>query len=260
MRSPEALVDLQNRFLAGVEEGAPGAEALVLPSATLDAGARLGIYQRMYWLRLRQVLAEDFEATAAVAGDDLFGRLVRGYLQRHRPRSFTLSDLGARFPAYLAQVRGRPDPLIDLAHLEQALALAAEAPVRPVLHRAALAAIDPRQWARLRLRPGTGLQLIVADYPVHAILDAVRAGREIGVVRRAPTFVVVWRRDFTVWRKPVPEAAFVLLAALAAGAPLEAAVQDAAAGWDGAPEALEQAVQAWFAEWIGEGLFSAAAI
>src|SRR2546427_6032920 len=61
---------------------APGLVELVAPSATLDAGARVGVYVDAYFGRLRDVLRDDFPRVAALLGPHFEGT-ARGCLEAH---------------------------------------------------------------------------------------------------------------------------------------------------------------------------------
>jgi len=113
--------------------------ARLKPSNRLSAAERLAIYQRSYISRLCACLAEQFPASREALGADLFDSFARVYLARDPSDSYTLYDLGRRFPDFLEETR--PDAkndesqkeiwvnfMIDLANYERALFVLFDAP------------------------------------------------------------------------------------------------------------------------------------
>ena len=111
----------------------------IYDSKNLTALERFGIYQRSYYLRLLKCMREQFPALCHALGEDLFNDFAREYLQTYPSKSYTLYELGTRFPKYLEQTR--PDQnesdenkevwvdfMIDLANFELSLFLMFDAP------------------------------------------------------------------------------------------------------------------------------------
>ena len=82
----------------------------------LTSFERLEIYNRQYWFRVIAAVSEDFPALAAVLGREKFDRLVLAYLKENPSTSFSLRNLGARLPAWLASYpEFAPAPMHSLA-------------------------------------------------------------------------------------------------------------------------------------------------
>jgi hypothetical protein len=81
------------------------AKSYVKPHDRLSSFERLEIYNRQYWFRVTGSASEDFPALAAVLGSKRFDALVLAYLQENPSTSFTLRNLGARLPMWLAEPR-----------------------------------------------------------------------------------------------------------------------------------------------------------
>ena len=81
------------------------AHSYIKPNALLSSFDRLEIYNRQYWFRVTGSASEDFPALAAVLGSKRFDALVLAYLQENPSTSFTLRNLGARLPMWLAEPR-----------------------------------------------------------------------------------------------------------------------------------------------------------
>src|SRR5260370_14423752 len=126
---------------AHIDVGPEEAETVVTRSRALTALDRLAIYSYAYYARLLECLREEYLVLKHALGEEVFDAFAVGYLQQYPSRSYTLFQLGANFPRYLAETRppaplplgerGRgdgsgddglpgdwPDFLIDLATLE----------------------------------------------------------------------------------------------------------------------------------------------
>jgi len=194
--------------------GAPP-EAVLLPSRTLTAVERIGIYQGMYLLRMRDALAADYPALRHALGDEAFMELVRVYVQRHPSRSYTLNRLGDRLPSYLARTRRFPHGrfLAELARLELAVTLAFDAETPEAVRRIRPAGVGETTT----FRPSPTLRFLSFRYPVGAYLDAVREGRSPTVPRPARTRIALWRNGTSVRRLDLTPGADGLLGRLATG-------------------------------------------
>ncbi len=112
-----------------IDVGPGEAEMVVTRSRALTAVERLAIYGYAYYARLLECLREEFPVLEHALAQEVFDAFAVGYLQAYPSRSYTLFQLGANFPRYLAETRPEdggseelppdwPDFLIDLATLE----------------------------------------------------------------------------------------------------------------------------------------------
>jgi hypothetical protein len=239
------------------EADRPRPADLVLPSRTLTARERVAIYQRAYFARLRDCLAEEFKAVHRVLGDAAFDRLSRAYLAKHPSRHYSLNELGRRLPRYLGGRApiARRALVRDLARLENAMSEVFDAESAALLDAAAVAAVAPGEWPRARLHAVPAFRLLALDFPVNAIVTAVRREEPIPDVSPKRTFVAVYRKGFVVWRMDLSEPAWRLLRALAAGRTIEAAIRAARRAWRGDRVAFEQKLSQWFRDFVAEGIF-----
>lgn len=236
------------------------AEEVVLPSATLTARERMSIYGNMYAARLEECLADDYRVVHVLLGCDGFSRVCRRYITRHPPTSWTLNELGAKFPAFLRRVpRLRRAALVrDVARIERAMSEAFDAEQTPPLTPAGVARVPAAAWATARLVPSASLRLLALGTRANAVVTSVREDRGIPAGTAAGrSWVAVYRKEYRVWRLDLTEPMHAALAALVRGKPLGAAVAAAQRVFDGDPAALPESVRRWFALWIDEGLFAA---
>jgi len=265
--SPRALAGLERWFQAEVLRPHRRAvrrgtrpERHLLPSRSLGVAERIAIYQQGYMLRLQECMQADFVAVRRVAGEARFAELVRAYLERHPSRHWSLNPLGHAFARFLAREapRGpRIGLLAELARLEWAMQEVFEAPASPTLAPEALQRIAPADWARRKLLPIEALRLLEFEHRCNAIASAVRREEQLPPLGRKRTCVVVYRKDWTVWRMDLDPLQFQLLSALCRGRTLAQALGAAARLQRGSQADLQRRIQAACASFMAEGLFQA---
>lgn len=107
-------------------------ENLINESSRLTAARHLGIYRQSYTARLRECMKNQFSALAYALGEELFQMFADQYLDAYPSDSYTLIDLGKRFPDFLEETR--PDRqqeekeswidfMIELARFEYTLSV-----------------------------------------------------------------------------------------------------------------------------------------
>lgn len=230
---------------------------LILPSRTLTPVERVGIYHGMYLLRMEEALATDYPALKHFLGDDGFVALVRDYLQIRPSRSYTLNRLGDHLPEYVREAPGvkRRDFCYDLACLERAVSEVFDAPEKPALAAQDVARVAPEAWEQARLQPIDAFRLLSLRYPANEYVQSLRDDDHDHPKPRAKAnWLVIYRNNYSVYRLALNRPAHDLLADLAAGRPLGAAVSAALArGGRRAPS--EDELHGWFRNWVSEGLF-----
>lgn len=266
---------LQERFfsLVTAREDVPGALArlglgpedaarLVRGDARLDAAGRIGIYNDMYFLRLLDVLRDDFSDLAQALGEDDFRALTADYLEAHPPVTPSLRHLGRALPAFLAgHELGRSRPwLADLAAFEWARADAFDRPDAEPLTLAALAQLPPEALAALPLTAVPSAAWLDAGFAVDEIWRRLEAEPALAPPAR-PVRILVWRQGTdVVHRRAGSIEATVLPALIATATPGAAPVPFAALCESlGEGRAVEDAARIAFellAKWAREGLLA----
>jgi hypothetical protein len=248
------------------------AASFIAPNSQLTPFERLEIYNRQYWFRVLDALAEDFPALRAVVGSRAFEQLSIAYLGAHPSRSFSLRNLGSKLTEWLVdhpKYGGRRQRLaLDVVRIEWAFVEAFDNRERTPLTLDQIATLDGN--SRLGLQPH--LRLLALDYAADELVLALhrqqkRGTTEAGVKHdegpepparlprfaRRPTWVAAHRVENAVYYRRLEREEFLTLtllrSGLALGEALEAALRDSAK-----PESRRPAlVRAWFGHWAELG-------
>jgi hypothetical protein len=118
-----------------------------------------------------------------------------------------------------------------------------------------IAAVPPDMWERARLQPIEPFRLLSFRYPVNAYLQSVRDKSPQPKTRWKYNWVVVYRRNYSVWRLELTRPAYNLLRSLAGGATLGEAITGVIKSSGKGELNLEEQLFHWFQGWISEGIF-----
>jgi hypothetical protein len=236
---------------------------ILLPGPRLGAAEYLAIYQRSYSMRLKKCLAEQFPATLNALGDGLFADFADAYLQAYPSESYTLYELGRRFPLWLEETRpdrDRPEIerdgwvnfMVDLAHYERVL-----------FHCFDTEGHEGKPWPNstatdesLQLQPC--FELAQYRYPVAWYYHEVRAGQNPKFPQLAPSYTVILRNNYQTLTYPVSALHYKFLSILKEIKSIPAALE-AVAQW--AKQPVNEVIKSWQQEvrqpWIEAGFFIA---
>ena len=289
MTAPTPLADLQRQMAAAImapltpsddmrpnsPDGRPMSEVaatFIAPNSRLTPFERLEIYNRQYWYRLLDALAEDFPALRSVVGSRAFEALSVAYLTDHPSRSFTLRNLGSQLPQWLtihSQHTGRRHRLaLDVARIEWAFVEAFDNAQSTPLTLDQIATLDA--GSGLGLQPH--VQLLALDYAADDLVLALhtqqrRGTSEAGVkhddgpqppahlhkLRRRPTWVAAHRVDNVVYYRRLEREEYLTLTALRAGKSLGEALEAGLTDTPKPPTRLPALIRTWFAHWAELG-------
>jgi hypothetical protein len=207
-----------------------------------DTDPAFAIYRRNLQGNFAQVLALEFPALQRLLGEPAFRALARDFQREHPSRSGNLHGIGAPLASYLrGQLAGLPRAwLADVAALEWAwedAAVAADADSS--VDVAAFASLDPDAQMAQRALLHPALRVLRSAAPIHTIwrdnlpdpsgrIAALQADYSLSLDRGGEA-VVIERPALQVEVSVVPDAEAAWLAALAAGATLGDAIDQALA-------------------------------
>ncbi len=205
LRAPEGVRAGLEALVESGELEHPDLSHVIEGDEKLDANARLDLYASMYFYRLRDVLADEYDRVARCIGEVHFHNLITDYLLEHPPSAPSLREAGAALPGFIeTHALAAPHPaLADLAHLERARFEVFDARDQEVLDREsfmARSAEDPEGFTlrlaeatrRLKLHPRA---LALFREPE---ADAPEAADE-------PVDVFVYRTGHRVFHRPCVE-------------------------------------------------------
>ena len=250
MEHSPALREIQALFWRALSGSVdPALEEVIVSTPALPSLARLDIYAGMYEGRLHDVLAEDFERTAAVLGKERFADIVRAYLAAHPSEHPSVRHLGRHFTTFLADSSppGAPIWLADLARLEWQRLEVFDAPDATPVELERLRAVPGAGWAGLVLVPIPALEVLESAWPVHLIW------RDGGDPPPAPTSLRIWRQDGMVYHADMDVLEREALARLRAGQSF-GQICEALTDLEAEKAAAEAA--SLLARWIEDGLIA----
>ncbi len=76
-------------------------DSIVSPSNKLTSQQRITIYHNAYFARLIECFNSEYSGLLNALGEELFNHLTGHFLQAHPSSTYTLNELGKRFPSYL---------------------------------------------------------------------------------------------------------------------------------------------------------------
>ena len=232
----------------GQDSIAPAFVRLVHGFDDSDRKTRIRVYSDAYYLRLRDVLREDFPRVAALLGPERFEDAARGYLEVFPSKQPSVRHLGRALAEFLRRREDIPKCLADLAQLEWARVEVFDAPDAESATISDFVSVPPDAWPALRFSTIPALQTLRAQYPVHQLWS----GDESLDVAAANTSIRVWRaNDCRVLHAPMDERESAGLRKMISGEPF-AAICETFADLPAA-EAAEEAT-ALLARWIEDGI------
>jgi hypothetical protein len=186
----------------------PGRDSIALALVRLvrgtddnDRKTRIRVYSDAYYLRLRDVLREDFPKVTTLLGDR-FDEVVAGYLETFPSEQPSVRHLGRVLTEFLRRREDVPKCLADLAELEWARVEVFDAPDAECATIDELASIPPDAWPALRFSTIPAIQTLRVQYPAHQLWSDSQSVE----VPAAETSLRIWRKnDFLVLHAPMDE-------------------------------------------------------
>ena len=237
------LHELQRAFAGGLfaPRAAPVLDRIL--GDGLDPARRLFVHYNTVSRSLTQVLGRAYPALQTLIGADAFDAAARRYMRRRPPADAALIFYGEGFGAFAAEASPNLDPQLveGIAAIEWAQKQAFHAADAPVLTAEALRAVPAERLPGLVCTPHPALRLCespaAAAQVWRAALDGDMAGARAAAASAdaGPSRVAVTRPGTMPRVTPLTAGLFTLVAALAAGRPIQTALESAAeadAGFD----------------------------
>lgn len=244
-------------------------ESVITRSSQLTALERIEVYAHAYYARLLDCLSEEFPALVTAMGETAFGAFCMEYLQEYPSTSYTLGELGGRFPQFLAENKpnqkqdgeSKPDWtdfLVEVATLERVYSEVFDGPgieQTPLLTPETLNAVPIETWPQLSLKVAPCFRLLKFQFPVHEYITQVRQGKTPSMPEPETVFLAITRRNFIVRREAVSQAEFVLLSQLQQGQQVGDAIAELVESNLIDQEKLAVHLHQWFRHWTEAAFF-----
>ncbi|MGD2082589.1 MAG: DNA-binding domain-containing protein [Chromatiales bacterium] len=252
-----SLHELQSTFLDFLLEGSGGCEGLVADDARVGRARRLAIYANAYRLRLREAIETDHPALGAYLGDELFDRMVHGYVRAHPSRGRSLRHFADSLPGYLAGTPpfdGHPQ-IAELAAFERVMLDAFDAPEAPRRSLSDLIDLEAGAWPGMGLRLHPSCRVFRPQWNAVEIWKAIKAGTVPPDPAPVAHAWLVWRgTDRLTHFVPLGADGLYMLEAMADGAAFASACEGLLRWHD--ESAVSAAALGHLSSWLGHGLVS----
>lgn len=216
------LARLQQAFLQALSQQEDCLVDSVLSTPDLSAQKRIGIYRNAYFARLKQVLAEDYPALAAMLGDAAFDRLCQSYILQNPSEQTSIRWFGDKLPDFITRTSPYQQHgiLYELAEWERLLRKIFDSENAEVLTLAHLQQLPLEQWPELRLK------LIPASTTMTQRFNTVPVWRALKNEQIPPAVVVqapevhwlLWRVDWVTQFRSMEVDEYAVLQAVISGA------------------------------------------
>lgn len=233
-------------------------EIVVLPSKQLKSLDRLSIYANMYFLRLIEVMSNEFPTVCHVLGVELFNDVVKDYVIRYPSTYYNLNRLGSKFPHYLygeAQDIPYQKFVASVACVERAMEDVFDERYVERISFEKIQNIPNDKWDEICLQINPALRLLELDYPVNGYMTAVRENRHMDIPAHEKTYIVIYRSNHQVWREDLDPIRYTLLCKLQGGDTLGMALEACVSLSAVDVEKLSANLGNWFKEWASEEFF-----
>ncbi len=212
------------------------------------------VYADGYVARIREALAEVYEAVRHLVGEQAFTELAIAYAEARPSTDYNLSFVGRGLPGFLvgSPLTSRLPFLPDLARLEWLPGSGFHAFDAAPLEPRAITGRSLDEWAAMRVRFHPSVGCLASAWPVLDLWEARQQPRHTInlLLLDRPQQVLVCRHDERVRCDGVSREEADLIAQLLAGRPLGAACERLAE--QGRVESLP--VAEWFERWMRQGL------
>ena len=216
---------------------------------------RLLVYAEGYPARIREALADIYEAVHHVLGEEKFTELAEAYARNFPSRYYNLTDAGCHLPEFLKSwpwTQTFPF-LCELARFEWQVSQAFHAFEEPPLDPTRLADLTLEDWGETRLRFQASVSLMVFEWPVVDLWKARKLSLEEvkpDLFTKKTQRVLLARNGLLIRAELLNEQQYPFLQNLLAGKTLGEACEALSLGEE---EELPPVAQ-WFASWIQEGI------
>lgn len=192
----------------------------IISTTKVPATSRLEIYREGYFLRLLEVLQNDFEGLHTLLGDHQFEELAYHYIKTHPSTFRSVRWFGKFLFQYLQNTEPYRDQpfLVEMAQFEWALTEAFDAQNSNTITIETMSGIQPDDWPYIHFKLHPSQRILTFFWNIIPLWNAVKNKGDIV----APTYSsestdwIIWRNQLTTQFYSLSAAEAYMLNAMAA--------------------------------------------
>lgn len=172
-------------------------KAQITEHGNITRDVRLHIYKNAYQVRLKETIENDHEMLGFFLGDDLFDKMVIGYINAFPSDNVSLRHFADKLPLFLANNAPFNDhPIIsEIAHFERLLMVAFDAADANRFTRDLLGNTPPEQWPELVFRFHPSVQIAHFHYNSVEAWQALKQEQSPEPVKEQHSNWLLWRNN-----------------------------------------------------------------
>ncbi|MBA2652647.1 MAG: putative DNA-binding domain-containing protein [Tatlockia sp.] len=183
---------------------------------------RVAIYANGFYLRLEEVLGNDYPSLAWALGEDVFSELCRSYINTYPSTSYSLNFFGQHLQTYLKETEPyqKNAYLAEIAAYEWAESIAVIASDKVLLTAEDLQALPVAKWPETVFYLHPSSSLLSLDWNSLDIIEAFRSSNSIPKAKKlkVPQHTLIWRRQVDIRYCKLNPVEFTLINAIQSGA------------------------------------------
>lgn len=169
----------------------------IVTSANFSVINRLSVYQNAYYLRLIEILQNDFTVLYEIMGESAFAALVHDYLNAFPSHHFSVRTVGKYLAKFLKNNSACDSCYSEIAAFEWALNEALVAKDASYLTLEELAKIPPEEWGYMQFKLHPSVRVLQCCYNTMERWQSVNEGEgDIDAIKLAePCQILIWRHE-----------------------------------------------------------------
>ena len=223
----------------------------------VDRYVGANVYNQAYYLRIKECLVSVFPCLYEVCEDAGFSVLVANYLEKHKPESINIKDVGKFFSDFIASGQFDFDfgidvmVLAEIARIEWAESEVFDAPNIEGTKLANLLSLAPDAWDSMTISYLSHMRFLSTSYALEPVFESFKKKENPTLPEKVTQFFCIYRKDFRVHRTLISREEFYLVKNLQQGLKLVNAIERVGAEFPG--EDLLRSLPAWVAKWCEVG-------
>lgn len=191
-----ALKETLENFQSYILENNSAIEKEITEEGKASVDTRLKVYGNAYYLRLIEVLEDDFPILSKTLGKDKFSQLARDYTDAYPSNHYSVGAFSRHFSKFLSTNTSLDPIYSELANLEWHLGEVIYAADAPVLTLEDLKLIPPDEWIELKLTFHPSVRVLTLFYNAAELYKTINEKLPQPSIKQIPN-----GEDWLVWRK-----------------------------------------------------------